>query len=39
VYTVKDRTGLGQYVFDIYTDSHDHAIQYGRKYRTVEVLK
>lgn len=39
VYTVKDRTGLGQYVFDIYTDSHDHAIKYGRQYRTVEVLK
>lgn len=39
VYTVKDRTGLGQYVFDIYTDSYDHAIQYGRQYRTVEVLK
>ena len=39
VYTVKDRTGLGQYVFDIYTDSYDHAIQYGRQYKTVEVLK
>lgn len=39
VYTVKDRTGMGQYVFDIYTDSYDHAIQYGRQYRTVEVLK
>ena len=39
VYTVKDRTGMGQYVFDIYTDSYDRAIQYGRQYRTVEVLK
>lgn len=39
VYTVKDRTGGNNYLFDIYTDSYDHAIQYGRQYKTVEVLK
>lgn len=38
-YVVKDRTGLHDFVFDIYMDTLEECNQFGRQYMDVEVLQ
>ena len=38
-YVVKDRTGLHDYVFDIYMETLEECNQFGRQYMDVEILQ